>query len=112
MLQQDVDFGHSNVMHKCGPIGHIKAVCRSSPQYGKASNQNRPRREVKKLEEVSEENEYLKKLEEALEKNEYTLFNLCQSSQCSSPLLQPWKWPTRSCSRLHADFGAFVSHHN
>ena len=30
----------------------------------------------------------------------------CQSNQCSPPLspLQPWKWPTRPWSRLHADF--------
>ena len=35
----------------------------------------------------------------------------CQSNQCSPPLspLQPWKWPTRPWSRLHADFaGPFM----
>ena len=78
--------------HQCGRIGHIKAVCRSSSQGEKASSQNafsqnRSRRDVKKLEEAAEENEYVQKLEEASEENEYTLFSLYAHIDSQSPYL-------------------------
>ena len=73
--------------HQCGRIGHIKAVCRSSSQGEKASSQTRARRDVKKLEEASKENEYVQKSEEAAEEIEYTLFNLYAHIDSQSPYL-------------------------
>ena len=59
---------------KCHQCGRIKAFCQSSSQGEKVASQNRARREVKKLEEASEE-------------NEYTLFNLYGHIGSQSPYL-------------------------
>ena len=75
MLRQNADFGHSNVISVVASAISKQFVSLQS-QGEKASSQNRSRRDLKKLEEAAEENEYMQKLEEASEENEYTLFNL------------------------------------